>query len=96
MLYKPPGGTRIRSLEGAKPVLHSWNNFKLEPKRKPPLARHTSPRKKKKKTENVEENLTDSGSDDVFIELGDIIYKECDISEAQLIDNYFGERNKFT
>ena len=35
----------------------------------------------------MEENLTDSVSDDVFIEPGDIIYEECDISEAQLIDN---------
>ena len=31
--------------------------------------------------------MTDSVSDDVFIEPGDIIYEECDISEAQLIDN---------
>ena len=45
------------------------------------------PEKKKQNTENVEENLTDSVSDDVFTQPGDIIYEECDISEAQLIDN---------
>ena len=26
-LYRPPGGTRTRLLEGAKPTLHHWNNF---------------------------------------------------------------------
>ena len=43
-IYRPPGGTRKRLIQGARPVLHPWNNFTfIEKHRKEPLRR--SPRK---------------------------------------------------
>ena len=46
-IYGPPGGTRKRLIQGARPVLHPWNNFTfIEKHRKEPLRR--SPRKKGK------------------------------------------------
>ena len=39
-IYRPPGGTRVHLLEGAKPVLHLWNEFSLKPTRKPPVFEH--------------------------------------------------------
>ena len=45
-IYRPPGGTKSRLLEGAKPVLHSWNNFSINfAERDPPKVRK-SPRKR--------------------------------------------------
>ena len=46
-IYRPLGGTRKRLIQGARPVLHPWNNFTfIEKHRKEPLRR--SPRKKVK------------------------------------------------
>ena len=48
MVYRPPGGTRKRLLEHAKPILHSWNCFRKNnesSKRSAPKQR-LSPRKK--------------------------------------------------
>ena len=46
VIYRPPGGTRKRLLDGAKPSLHSWNNFGVNVnKRKTPTTR-PSPIKK--------------------------------------------------
>ena len=46
-IYRPPVGTRKRLIQGARPVLHPWNNFTfIEKHRKEPLRR--SPRKKGK------------------------------------------------
>ena len=41
-IYRPPGGTISRLLEGATPVLHPWNNFG----RDSPVATRRSPRKR--------------------------------------------------
>ena len=35
-LFKPPGGTKTRLLQGAKPVLHTWNEFCKTKQRKAP------------------------------------------------------------
>ena len=45
--YRPPGGTRRRLLKGARPTLHTWNNFgsEVEARRKAPAIR-LSPRKR--------------------------------------------------
>ena len=43
-IYRPPGGTRVRLIGDSKPLLHSWNNFTLSPKkkRKTPTLRDSS------------------------------------------------------
>ena len=39
-IYRPPGGTRKRLIQGARPVLHPWNNFTfIEKHLKEPLRR---------------------------------------------------------
>ena len=45
-IYRPLGGTRKRLLQGARPILHPWNNFtSIEKNPKEPLRR--SPRKRR-------------------------------------------------
>ena len=44
-VYRPPGGTRIRLLQGALPSRHPWNDVTHKPKRKAPTFR-SSPQKK--------------------------------------------------
>ena len=40
-IYRPPGGTRWRLIDGARPLLHEWNSFSLgRNKRKSPTKRH--------------------------------------------------------
>ena len=40
-IYRPPGGTRWRLIDGARPLLHRWNSFSLgRNKRKSPTKRH--------------------------------------------------------
>lgn len=59
VIYKPPGGTRKRLLDGAKPILHAWNDFGKDfKKRKQPMLR-ASPRKKCRVQTPLQLNFSD-------------------------------------
>lgn len=61
-IYRPPGGTKSRLINNAKPLLHSWNNFQVEKvPRKAPMQR-LSPRKKCRlslESENIASNVSE-------------------------------------
>lgn len=44
-IHRPPGGTRKRLVTGARPTLHTWNEYSIGSKRKEPTHR-PSPRKR--------------------------------------------------
>lgn len=93
-IYRPPGGTKKRLLDGAKPVLHSWNNFTIEEKqRKEPLLRR-SPRKKRKldtapiqvEDESLKEQNSDSkplDQHDYLIDFESTVERTVDNSDKQ-------------
>ena len=88
-MHRAPGGKKTRLLEGARPILHSWNNFEPKAKRKPPLARRTSPSKNIDK-ENMDNNLA-VRTEHVHVDLGDTRNEKND--ETQLISDYEKEIN---
>ena len=53
-MYRPPGGTQKRLIQGARPILHPWNNFTLIEKHRKELLRQ-SPRKKVKVADSSEQ-----------------------------------------
>ena len=53
-LYRPPGGTRTRLLEGAKPTLHHWNNFGMPVDSSSTMCVQSSKRKSPRKRVRLE------------------------------------------
>ena len=53
-MYRPPGGTQKRLIQGARPILHPWNNFTLIEKHRKELLRQ-SPRKRVKVADSSEQ-----------------------------------------
>nr|XP_012562439.1 uncharacterized protein LOC105847414 [Hydra vulgaris] len=61
MIYRTPGGTRIRLKKGARPILHSWNNFSVSDiSRKPPCLRQCLKKVCRPQHENVDDDSSTS------------------------------------
>lgn len=46
LIYRAPGGTRKRLCDGAKPLLHTWNDFSMEKNKRSLPKQRPSPQKK--------------------------------------------------
>ena len=103
-IYRPPGGTRLRLIGDGKPILHSWNNFTVEEKkRKSPAARvspSTSSRRKLlfEPDDNQEQVVTAADATDFVIANVDsddvVIIEETESSSTSTIDQS-ADRVKF-
>ena len=72
-IYRPPGGTQVRLLNGARPALHSWKSFTFDVKERKASRNHQSktsflPRIKlrlglEENERTSEENFENTGSD---------------------------------
>ena len=85
-LFKPPGGTRTRLLQGAKPVLHIWNEFCKTKQRKAPKVRDT------KRLDNDHLDKEDFGNNAEALEEETIT--EVEIASENVISNLKNENEK--
>ena len=98
MIYKPPGGTRKRLVDGAKPILHPWNDFSESiSKRKAPAIRVSpKPKSPRKKLfiENDELNDVTSHNDNINSLLSELNIVKRQLEEEKIKNSFITNENE--